>query len=204
MARSALTLLALLAAACGGSSRQTPPATPYGNPPGYAVHVLTGASLTARDVTINDRALDTTSVETIDASAQAIVDEASAPATVAEVSGAAPDLTVDFTGAATPVPPTFHGADLQWRSKFFLTNPRWKALVRHMKLGLLRFPGGQERVRYDGKDSRSGTPESDTLTVDGLVQPYEFRLSGEDVASYIALCQELGIAAEPEVNVTVD
>ncbi len=202
MKRVPFALVVLLASGCNPASRLDP--IPYGNPPGYTVHVLTGTDLSARDVTVNDLAIDTSSAGSIDASVRAILDEADAPTTVEEVAGVAPDLTVDFTGPATPVPPTFRGADLQWRSKFFLGNPRWKALVRHLKLGLLRFPGGQERVRYDGKDSTSGTPETDTLVVDGAVQPYEYRMSGEDLAAYIALCRELGIAAEPEVNLTVD
>jgi hypothetical protein len=202
--RIALALLALLAWSCGSGSPPTEAPVPYGNPAGYSVHVLTGASLSAREVTVNGLAVDTASVASIDASVQAIRDETLAPTTVEEVTGVAPQLTVDFTGEATRVPPTFRGANLQWRSKFFLQNPRWKALVKHLGLGLLRFPGGQERVRYDGKGSPSGTPETDTLAIDGFVQPYEFRLSGEDVARYVALCQELGIAAEPEVNLTVD
>jgi len=70
-------------------------------------------------------------------------------------------------------------------------------------LGLLRFPGGQELVRYDGKDSISGTVNEDTLTVTST-QPYQYRISGQDIASFIGLCNDLGIAAEPEVNVTVD
>jgi hypothetical protein len=148
--------------------------------------------------------VDTASVEAIDASVDAMRAATSAWSTVEEVTGLSPDLAVDFTGPATPVPSTFRGADLQWRSKFFLQNPRWKALVKHLGLGLLRFPGGQERVRYDGKDSVSGTPASDTLVVDGTAQPYEYRLSGEDVAAYVALCADLGIAAEPEVNLTVN
>jgi hypothetical protein len=72
-----------------------------------------------------------------------------------------------------------------------------------MKLGILRFSAGQERVRYDGKDSVAGTPETDTLKIT-TDQPYEFRLSGEDVANYVALCRDLGIAAQPEINLTND
>jgi hypothetical protein len=169
----------------------------------YTVHLLDGESLTASAVTINGRSIDTTSVEAIEATVQRILDSAPAVRTVEEVAGQAPDLAVDFTGAATAVPATFHGANLQWRSKFFLRNARWRALVAHMKLGVLRFPGGQERVRYDGPQSKSGTPETDALTVTAD-QPYEFRISGEDIASYIALCRDAGIAAEPQVNLTVD
>ena len=203
MTRPALALALVITAGCAGSPSHPPPPTGGENPDGYAVHVLTGDSLGAAAVTINGLGIDVSSVDAIDRSVQGIIASGHAPRTVEEVTGQAPDLAVDFTAAATPVPATFHGADLQWRSKFFLRNPRWRALVAHMKLGLLRFPGGQERVRYDGKDSVAGTPGSDTLVVTAD-QPYEYRLSGEDVASYIALCRDLGIEAEPEVNVTVD
>jgi hypothetical protein len=173
---------------------------------GYAVHVLTGDSLSAQKVTINGLSVDTTSVIAIDNSVQAIVDSTNAPEIVEvakDATSVSPDLTVDFTGTATPVPPTFHGADLHWRSKFFMEDPRWRALVKHLPLGLLRFPGGQERVRYDGKGSISGTVAEDTLAVTAT-QPYEYRISGQDVASFIGLCKDLGIAAEPEINLTVD
>jgi hypothetical protein len=204
MIRRTLALTTLLAAACSGSQPDDPaPAGEDANPEGLAVHVLTGDSLSAGDVAINDRSIDTSSVEAIDSSVAAIVDDRRAPRTVEEVEGVPADLSVDFTGPATAVPDTFHGADIQWRSKFFFDNPRWRALVRHMKLGLLRFPGGQERVRYDGPDSRSGTPESDTLVV-ADDQPYEYRISGDDVAGFIELAEELGSQAHPEINVTVD
>jgi hypothetical protein len=175
----------------------------YDNPRGYRVHWLSGDALSAQTVAINGVALDTSSVAAIDASVQAIRDSTHAPRTVEEMSGVTSDLGVDFTAPAPAVPPTFHGANLQWRSKYFLTLPGWKALVGHMKLGLLRFPGGQERVRYDGRDSVSGTVEGDTLTV-GSGQPYEYRISGQDVRNYVQLCADLGIAAEPEVNISVD
>ncbi len=194
-------LAALLA--CSHTAPASPPPVEHGNPAGYRVHSLSGSSISARTATVNGVGMDTTSVETIAASVQAMLSsEARAPRTVAEVSGAAPDVTVDFTAPATPVPATFHGADIQWRSKFFFGNPRWRALVSHMKLGILRFPGGQERVRYD-RHLPSGTPASDTLTVTAT-QPYEFRITGEDVEEFIGLCRELGIEAEPEVNLTVD
>jgi hypothetical protein len=202
MTRPALALAVVLVAGCSSAHpRGSPPAA--GNPAGYAVHVLTGDSLGAADVAINGLTIDVSTVDAIEASVRAIVNDDHAPPTVEEITGVPPDLAVDFTGAATPVPPTFHGANLQWRSKFFLRDPRWRALVGHMKLGILRFPGGQERVRYDGKASVAGTPETDTLKVTAD-QPFEFRLSGEDVASYVALCRDLGIAAEPEINLTND
>jgi len=205
MSRRVFALVLWFTVGCAGAPTPRASDAPAAgdNPAGYAVHVLTAESLTAADVAINGRAIDGSSVDTIEASVRAILDDGGAPRTVEEVIGATPDLAIDFTGAATPVPATFHGANLQWRSKFFLQDPRWKALVAHMKLGLLRFPGGQERVRYDGKASVSGTPATDTLVVTAD-QPYEFRISGEDVASFIALCKELGIAAEPELDLTIN
>jgi hypothetical protein len=202
MNRAALALL-LVAGGCSGSNATDDGGDGPANPDGYAVHVLTGDSLSAVVVAINGRSIDTSSVEAIDSTVRAIVDDTGAPATVEEVADVAPDLTVDFTGEATPVPETFHGANLHWWSKFFFDNPRWRALVKHMKLDVLRFPGGQERVRYDGADSESGTLETDILAV-ADDQPYEFRMSGQDVAAYIALCEELGVQAHPEINVTVD
>jgi hypothetical protein len=196
MKRTAIGIWLAIVCSCVGSPGRK-------NPEGYSVHILTGESLTATAVAINGRAIDTTSAAAIDSSVRGIIDGAPLLRTVEEVTGVVPDLTIDFTGPATPVPATFHGANLQWRSKFYLHNPRWRALVTHMKLGLLRFPGGQERVRYDGKLSTAGTPQTDTLTVTAD-QPYEFRMSGEDVASYISLCRELGIEAEPELNLTVN
>jgi hypothetical protein len=139
MKRAALAVAVVLATGCGttrvGGGGAV--ATSNGNPPGYTVHVLTGASLSAKDVTVNGRAIETTSVETIDASVQALRSETSALTTVAEVTGVVPDLTVDFTGPATPVPPTFHGLNIEWHSKFYFTNPRWNALVRHVKIASL-------------------------------------------------------------------
>lgn len=203
MIRAAIAIAVSLAAGCSGA----PPARD-GAPSGrYAVHVLTGDSLAAAAVAINGRAIDSSTVEAIEASVRGILDSAPSVRVVEDITGQAPaptaDLTVDFAGEARAVPPTFHAANLQWRSKFFLGDPRWRALVAHAKLGMLRFPGGQERVRYDGPQSTSGTPKTDTLTV-AADQPYEFRISGEDVANYIALCRDLGIAAEPQLGVTVD
>lgn len=199
MPRAAIAIALSLTAGCSGA-RPSPGGVPAR---GYDVHLLTGDSLAAAAVAINGRAIDTSTVDAIEASVRNILDSAPVVGVVEEVTGKTAELTVDFTAAARPVPPTFHGANLQWRSKFFLRDPRWKALVAHMKLDVLRFPGGQERVRYDGPQSRSGTPQNDTLTV-AADQPYEFRISGEDVASYIALCRDLGIAAEPQLGITVD
>lgn len=200
--RTPLALLAAFAVSACTTRHAAAPPMEWGNPAGYRVHWLSGDSLAARTVAVNGVSIDTSSVERIDASVQALRDSDHAPRTVEEVSGASADASVDFTAPATPVPPTFHGADLQWRSKYFLSNPRWRALVRHMKLGILRFPGGQERVRYDRR-AATGTLAEDTLTVTPT-QPYEYRITGQDVAALVGLCTELGIEFEPEVNLTVD
>jgi len=71
----------------------------------------TGDSLSAGDVAINDRTIDTSSVEAIDSSVAAILDDRSAPRTVEDVEGVPADLSVDFTGPTSVVPDTFHGAD---------------------------------------------------------------------------------------------
>ncbi|WP_437548017.1 hypothetical protein WME97_48430 [Sorangium sp. So ce367] len=203
MTRTALAAVLVALTGCNTSSTTLDP-PPYGNPAGYRVHVLQGDSLSAGDVTLNDLVVDTSSVEAIDSSVAAMVadtGETTAPHTVDELTTGVPDLTVDFTGVATPVPATFHGAGIQWRSKFFLGDARYKALVRHARIDLLRFPSGQERVMYDGSDDAIATdPVADTLGGD----PYEFRMSAGDVRRYIEFCTELGIEAMPEVNITVD
>lgn len=194
-------LAALFLVGCSSSSPDPGPSGGNGNPDGYMVHCLTGDSLSAKTVTINGISLDTSSAAAIDASVQAIRDSNFALKTVQETNGLVPDLNIDFTAKAPLVPSTFHGADLQWRSKYFLTNPDWRALVKHIRLDLLRFPGGQERVRYD-PSLATGTPDQDTLTVSPS-QPYELRITGEDMANYIQLCKDFGINAEPEVNLTI-
>jgi hypothetical protein len=207
--RSTGALIAqLIAILVGCSSRHPSLCDPdsqtvdFGNPEGYMVHTLTADSLCSGQAAIDGVMLDTSSVEAIDASVQAIRDSIQAPTTVEETSGESPDLSIDFTAAAPPVPPTFHGANLQWRSKYYLANPAWRALLKHMRLDILRFPGGQERVRYD-RDVPAGTLDQDTLVVTPD-QPYEYRLTGEDVRSFIQLCEDMGIIAEPEVNLTID
>jgi len=208
----------LLTTGCANSPQATAtnPVTPDGfdsgnnqvwnRSAGYSVHVLNGESLSAQEVGINGLRIDTASVQSIESSVQAIVD-APSDNTVVELAAApvtvTPDLTVDYTGATTAVPSTFYGANVQWRSKFFISEPRWQALVKHTPIGILRFPGGQERVRYDGKDSLAGSVADDTLVVT-TTQPYEYRIAGDDVARFISLCKDLGIEAEPEVNLTVD
>jgi hypothetical protein len=194
--RTMIVAIALaMASACSSSSDD---AAPRGNPPGYRVHRLSADSLTAKQVTVNGLSLDTSSASAIEASASAIVASSDAQATVAEVPGAAPNLTVDFTAPSRRVPELFYGLNLQWNSKYFLTMRSYRELVRQIHVDILRFPGGQERVRFD---RRARTSPNDRL---GMDKPYQFDLTGEDVQNYIDLCRELGIAAEPEVNLYVD
>jgi hypothetical protein len=194
--RAAATALALAcASACADVTYDD---TPHGNPPGYRVHSLSADYLTARQAAINGISLDTSSAAAIAASVDAILRSGDAPRTVEESPVASADLAVDFTAPARALPELFYGADLQWFSRSFLTNPKYRELVRHLRLDVLRFPGGQERVRYD-RHARS-SPD-DAL---GLDQPYQFVLTGEDVANYVAFCRELGIAAEPELDLYLD
>ncbi len=184
-----------LASACADVSYDS---LAYGNPPGYRVHCLSGDSLSSTIATINGLSLDVSSPDAIDASVRAILESTNAPRTVAETPGATTDLTVDFTAPSAPLPELFYGMNLQWKSKYFLTHPTFRALVRNIRLDMLRFPGGQERVRYD-KSAR--TSPSDEL---GRDQPYQYVLTGEDVANYVDFCRELGIRAEPEVDLYLD
>ncbi|HKE15381.1 MAG TPA: hypothetical protein VKB80_10970 [Kofleriaceae bacterium] len=84
MRRPALALTTLLAVACSGGpagdtdGRADGEGNAIGNPEGYAVHVLSGEFLSARDVAINDRSIDTSTIEAIDDSVAAILDGAGA------------------------------------------------------------------------------------------------------------------------------
>lgn len=171
-----------------------PPAR-FGNPDGYTVHTLDAPGLCSGDVTLNGVAVDTSGPEAIDASIRAMVASTRAPTTVEVAPGARPDLTIDFR-AARPLPPRFYAADLQWWSKYFLTLPSYRALVRNIRIDMLRFPGGQERVEYL-RGVATQPPWHDQL---GMDQPYQFILTSEDVANFIGLCRELRIEPELEFN----
>jgi hypothetical protein len=190
--------------ACGGSTTGatcTPvsnAAVPHGNPSGYRVHCLTAESLADMQVTINGLSLDTSSADAISSSSAAIVAATDAPTTVEEAPGAPADLSIDFTAPTRRVPDLFYGASLNWYSKYFFKMPNYRALVRNIRMNVLRFPGGQERVRFD---RQAHTSPNDQL---GTYDAYQYILTGEDVANYIAFCREMGIVAEPEVNIYVD
>jgi hypothetical protein len=171
------------------------PPSSYGNPPGYTVHTLDAPGLCSNEAAINGVSVDTSSPTAIDASIQAMLISTHAPTTVEEAPGAAADLTVDFT-TSTPLPPHFYAADLQWWSKYFLTLETYRALVRNIRIDMLRFPGGQERFEYL-RDVATQPPSHDEL---GKDQPYQYILTSEDVANYIQLCRDLGIEPELEFN----
>jgi hypothetical protein len=192
MRTMAVCAFAVLTASCGGSDPSA--ITKWGNPEGYTVHWLSGAALDSKEAAINGVSVEPATIDTIDASIASLVASVHAPTTVAEVGeGVQPDLTVDFR-TASPLPPHFYGGDMQWHSKYFLDLPNYRALVRNIRIDRLRFPAGLERGTYD----RTGA----TAPTDDLGNE-RFRLTGQDVASYIDFCRQLNIAAEPQVNLAV-
>jgi hypothetical protein len=86
MTRLVLALAVVLLAGCS-SSHPRGSRPPAGNPAGYRVHVLTGDSLGAADVAINGLAIDVSSVDAIETSVQAILDDDRASPTVVETTG---------------------------------------------------------------------------------------------------------------------
>jgi hypothetical protein len=195
-------LACLVSHAIGSHARPSVPVPPrqYGNPDGYRVYWLSGDSLSSRTATINGIVIDVASVQSIDSSVQSIREWTFAPRTIEEVSGQPVDASIDFTRPAVPVPPMFHGADLDGSSKHLLHDPRWRALVSHLKLGFLRFPGGEEPVRYHRSPRTSATEEDSRAGVGE--ESGGFQVTGEDVAAFIALCRETGAEAAPELNLT--
>ena len=84
MIRTALVAALLTVAGCDTSATRIEP-VPYGNPAGYRVHVLQGEGLSARDVSVNNLQIDTTSAANVDSSVAALVadtGETTAPHTV--------------------------------------------------------------------------------------------------------------------------
>ena len=165
-----------------------------GNSPGYTTHFLSAESRLSKDVTINGLDIDVTSTDTIITSVQSIIESESVQTIVEETDGRLPDMLIDFSAAALPVPDNYYGMDIQWWSKYFLTLPAYRELARHVKFDIARFPGGQERNRYD---RTAVTTDGDAL---GMDQPYQFVLTGEDIENFISFCRELDIEAEPEFN----
>jgi hypothetical protein len=185
-------------AAASRASAETTGRTVSGNPDGYAVFILSADSLAAKSVTINGRAVDTSSVAAVRSSVEAIVGSTDALCSVEETRGGASELFVDFTSPGTSLSKLFYGMNLEWRGKYFLGNPIFRELVRNIHVDIMRFPGGQDRIRFD---RLAKTTPHDAL---GMDQPYQFILTGEDVARFIGFCRELDIEAEPEMNLYVD
>ncbi len=169
-----------------------------GNPNNYNVYILTGDSLSNESVTVNNLAVDTSTVGSISASVQNILNSKNTLTVVSETYSPSPDYVIDYTGPAKQVSDTYYGVNIQIISHRFFTLPKYKELIRNIKVDIARFPGGQEKVRYDRNDPSS---DNDELGTNG---PYQFKLTGGDVSNYIALCRELNIQAEPEVNLYND
>ncbi|MBN1647304.1 MAG: hypothetical protein JW874_04660 [Spirochaetales bacterium] len=184
--------LVMIIAACAIPEETLP--LEYGNSPGYLTHFLSAPDIMSNQVSINDLTINILSVESISESVDAIVASECIYRIVEEVDSAETDLTIDFTADTVPVPDIYYGMNVQWWSKYFLMIPEYRELARHVKFDIARFPGGQERMRYE-RDA--ATTDHDELGTD---QPYQFRLTGEDISNFIDFCIGLGIEAEPEFN----
>ncbi|MBK9217016.1 MAG: hypothetical protein IPL70_00355 [Uliginosibacterium sp.] len=153
--RRGVALIALLLGACGGgsaslSSADPAPAPVSATPLSVNAWVLSGDGLDARRARINGLAMDTTSIDAISRSASALRAPVARLDLVGEVGAGVPeDAAVDFRAAGKAVSPLFHGVNIQWHSKYFLAIPAYRALVKQIRVDLARFPGGQERVRFD-------------------------------------------------------
>ncbi len=58
-------------------------------------------------------------------------------------------MAVNFSSPGTTVSDIYYGADIQILSKRYLANPLYQALLGNLKIDIIRFPAGQERVKYD-------------------------------------------------------
>lgn len=172
--------------------------TETGNPTNFSVYQLNGNNLMDKNVKMNNLAIDTADSATIDASVLNILNSTCSNRIVSETEGTYFDFSADFTAPTRTVSSLFYGMDLQWKSKYFLTMPVYQALLKHIKIDVLRFPGGQERVKYD---RTAKTSVNDEL---GMNNAYQFLLTGEDVSNYISLCTNLSINAELQVNTYID
>lgn len=168
------------------------------HPTNYSAYVLTGSNLLATTAYVNGITIDTVSVDSISNSVASILNSGDSNGIVAEVDSKNVDYTIDYTAAGKPVLELFYGADIQIASKAFLAIPEYIELIRNIKVDIIRFPGGGGRVRYE-RD-----PSNITENDYGNYKPYRFYMTGLDVANYISLCRNLGIQAEPEINLYVD
>jgi hypothetical protein len=163
--------------------------------------VLTGSSLDAKVAAINGRSVDASSVSAVSASVAEIFASDYPDGAViadADASSPAPDYLIDFTAAGEAVSDIYYGVNIQIESKQFFSMPLYRELVRHLKIDIARFPGGQERVRYDRNAAAGATWKF------GDDQEYQYLLTGPDVANYISLCRDGGFAADLECNAFTD
>ena len=185
-------VLSVLFGACTDPSVEVPPE--YGNDPGYSTWYLSGTDRLSSEVMINGFTINTSTIDTIRSSVDTIRSSECEYRIVEEIDSQNTDMTIDFTSAAQPVSDVYYGMNLQWNSKYFLTVPKYRELAGHVKFDIARFPGGQERIRYDRSASTSPNDEL------GMDQVYQFLLTGEDISNFISFCSELEIEAEPEYN----
>jgi hypothetical protein len=188
-----LFLITLIISSCAIENSRNPDT--YGNPDNYKIYLLTGDSLDTKNVAVNGLTIDTSTIDSIDSSVQGIIDSTCKPNVVNEISDGSADYTIDYTQPANTVSDLYYGLDMQIESKQFLTMPKYKELVKNIKVNIIRFPGGQERVKYD----KNASP--DAVWKLGNSQDYQYLLTGTDVANFINLCKDLNVSAEPEVNI---
>jgi hypothetical protein len=194
-----LFLLSFISVSCNTAQagQENAPVTTLESPSakGARTFVFSGTDLDAKKATVNGLCVDTSSVQAIDLSVSAIFSSNYTSGTViAESSAASADYTIDYTVSGTKVSDIYYGVNIQIASKKFLTMPKYRELVRHLKIDIARFPGGQERVKYD----RYADPDSPWEF--GESGEYQFLLTGDDIRNYISLCTGNGIKADPEFN----
>ncbi len=178
---------------CSSKPEITDWAVTANNPAGIEAFVLTGPGLNAKDVTLNGLSINASTVGSISDSVNAIRRSGYPDPLAIEVSSKSEDFTADFSTNSGKVPGLFYGINIQIASKRFLTLPKYRELIRHIKVDIARFPGGQERVFY--------TRNGDDIPDLGSFKKYQELLTGNDVSNYISLCRDLKIAAEPEINI---
>ena len=163
---------------------------------GSQTYVLSGSAINARLVTINGFSLDSSAATAVaDSAASIFASDYSSGTLISSAAAGATDYTIDFSSSGTPVSNIYYGGDIQIVSKQYLANPLYKALLGNIKLDIIRFPAGQERVKYD-----RAADATTTLSAEDAANGYQYLLTGTDVANYIKLCKNLDIQADPEFN----
>jgi hypothetical protein len=193
--KSRLLLFFIVLLASCGSGNYKNDAIVYGNPDGYRIYLLTGDSLDTRSVAVNGLSVDTSTVASIHSSVQDIIASSCKPNVINTIPEKAADYVIDYTKPVKTVPDTYYGLNMQIESKQFLTMSKYRELIKNIHVDIIRFPGGQERIKYDKKAS------PDAVWKLGNDKNYQYVLTGKDVENYIKFCKELGIRAEPEVNI---